>query len=119
MHHAVGKRIKELWGRPLFETCHMGPEQSVYSNAILDLMTQWLPDCRQLLSPHIFDSQRHLRRLGLQAHLAGIGDWPAESERPPHFARSFLVFPPGAQVRPALVWIRVVSVGRARRVVSI
>jgi hypothetical protein len=27
MHHLIGKRIKDLWGRVLFETCHMGPEQ--------------------------------------------------------------------------------------------
>ena len=85
----------------------MGPEQSVYSNAITDLMTQWLPDCRQMLSTHIFDSRRHLTKLGLHAHLPGIGDWPAESERPPQFARSFLVFPPGAQVRPVGRRIRV------------
>lgn len=98
VNQAVGKRIKELWGRPLFETCHMGPEQSVYSNAITDLMTQWLPDCRQLISPHVFESRRHLVKLGLYALVPGITDWPADAERPPQFARSFAIYPQGGQV---------------------
>jgi len=99
VHQLVGKRIKDVWGRALFETCHMGPEQCVYSNAIMDLMVQWLPDCRQLLSERIFDSRRHLRKLGLEMQLPGVTDWPAECERPPPFARSFQIFPPGGQVR--------------------
>ena len=112
MHHAIGKRIKDLWGRPLFETCHMGPEQNVYANAILDLMVQWLPDCRQMLSAHIFDSKRHLRKLGLEGHLPGITDWPADSERPPQFARSFLLYHPNNQV------VRVGLFGPAGRVLT-
>jgi len=99
VHHAVGKRIKDLWGRVLFETAHMGPEQCVYANAIMDLMVQWLPECRQLLGEHIFDSTRHLRKLGLEMQLPGVSDWPAECERPPPFARSFMIIPPGGQVR--------------------
>lgn len=77
----------------------MGPEQCVYSNAIMDLMVNWLPDCRQLLSEHIFDAKRHLRKLGLEMQLPGVPDWPVECERPPPFARSFLIFQPGGQVR--------------------
>lgn len=99
MHTAIGKRIKDLWGRVLFETCHMGPEQSVYSNAITELMVHWMPDCRQLLSERVFDSRRHLRKLGLEQHLPGVEDWPVECERPPAFARSFTITPQGAQVR--------------------
>jgi len=98
VHHAVGKRIKDLWGRVLFETAHMGPEQCVYSNAIMDLMVHWMPDCRQLLGEHIFESKRHLRKLGLEMQLPGVVDWPAECERPPPFARSFMIIPPGGQV---------------------
>lgn len=78
----------------------MGPEQSVYSNAIVDLMTHWLPDCRQLISSRIFDSKRHLRKLGLEGQLPGVADWPADAERPPQFARSFLLYPPNSQVGP-------------------
>ena len=113
MHHLIGKRIKDLWGRVLFETCHMGPEQCVYSNAIVDLMVHWLPDCRQLLGEHIFDSRRHLRKLGLEMQLPGVQDWPPESERPPPFARSFTIFAPGSQVRVGVLLV-VVRAGLTR-----
>jgi hypothetical protein len=112
VQYLVGRRIKDLWGRVLFETCHMGPEQCVYSNAIVDLMLHWLPDCRQLLSERIFDSKRHLRKLGLEMQLPGITDWPAECERPPPFARGFVVPPaPGSQV--SRVGVAVLVGGRA------
>jgi len=87
----------------------MGPEQSVYSNAIVDLMTQWLPDCRQLLSAHIFDSKRHLRKLGLDAHLPGVSDWPVGADRPPQFARSFMLYPQNNQVRARVFLVLCVS----------
>lgn len=109
MHTAIGKRIKDLWGRVLFETCHMGPEQCVYSNAIMDLMVHWMPDCRQLLSERIFDSKRHLRKLGLEMELPGVLDWPAECERPPPFARTFTITPPGGQVRRVRVNVLLAS----------
>ena len=86
-HNAVGRRVKELWGRPLCDTCHMGPEACIYSNAIHDLMFHFMPDFRQLISGRIFDTQKHLRKLGFD--LPGIQDWPRDAERPPVFARSF------------------------------
>lgn len=86
-HNAVGRRMKELWGRPLSETCHMGPEACIYSNALHDLMFQFLPDFRQLISGRIFDTQRHLRKLGFD--FPGMQDWPRDAERPPAFARAF------------------------------
>ena len=98
VHHAVGKRIKDVWGRVLFETCHMGPEQSVYANAIHDLLMHWLPDCRQLFSPHIFKSQRHLRKLGIHDSLPGIEDWPETADRAPQFARVFHIHSPSSPV---------------------
>jgi hypothetical protein len=87
VHYAIGGRIRELFGRMLTETCHMGPEASVYSNAMWDLLFQWSPDFRQLLSGRIFDSARHLKKLGLD--VPGVQDWPAAADRPPAFARSF------------------------------
>ena len=89
MHHAVGARIRELFGRMLTETCHMGPEASIYANAIWDLLFQWNPDFRQLLSGRIFDSARHLRKLGIEGHLPGVQDWPAGADRSPVFARTY------------------------------
>ena len=100
VHHAVGKRVKDIWGRVLFETCHMGPEQSVYANAIHDLLMHWLPDCRQLFSPHIFQSQRHLRKLGIHDSLPGIEDWPIDADRAPQFARIFHIHSPSSPVAP-------------------
>ena len=88
MHYAIGARVRELFGRMLTETCHMGPEASVYSNAIWDLLFQWNPDFRQLLSGRIFDSARHLKKLGIEGHLPGVQDWPGGADRPPAFARS-------------------------------
>ena len=114
MHTAIGKRIKDLWGRVLFETCHMGPEQCVYSNAIMDLMVHWMPDCRQLLSERVFDSKRHLRKLGLEQSLPGVLDWPVECERPPPFARTFAITAPGGQVRRVGVAV-LLGVGLIRR----
>ena len=116
MHTAIGKRIKDLWGRVLFETCHMGPEQCVYSNAIMDLLVHWMPDCRQLLSERVFDSKRHLRKLGLEASLPGVPDWPVECERPPPFARTFAITPTGSQVRARVgLAVLLVGVGLIRR----
>ena len=91
-HILVGRRIKELFGRPLTEAAHMGPEACIYSNAMLDLMHQWMPDFRQLISPHVFDSKRLLKKLGLHQQLQGVQDWPAWADHCPPFARQFSIY---------------------------
>ena len=82
----------------------------------MDLLVHWMPDCRQLLSERVFDSKRHLRKLGLEASLPGVPDWPVECERPPPFARTFAITPTGSQVRARVgLAVLLVGVGLIRR----
>lgn len=80
----------------LVNAAHMGPEVSIYWNALLDMMHLFNPDFRQLISNRIFATKSHLVKLGLHDRVAGIQDWPDDAEKPPPFARSFTFLQPGA-----------------------
>lgn len=68
----IGIRVKDLFGTELNETCHMGPEPSIYGHAINALIQDWSPDFRQLYSNHLYSSVRHLTHLSLLEHFPGI-----------------------------------------------
>ena len=85
----MGKKIADKWTQPLMKSCHMGPELSIYWNAVYDLVTAFKPDFRQLISKNIFSTARHIRKLRLDAEMIGVTDWPADMDTPPPFARNF------------------------------
>jgi hypothetical protein len=88
VYQAIGAQIKSTNGRELFDTCHMGPESSIYGNAIQSMVQDYAPDFRQLFSPHLYNSKQHLHKLGLLSAFPGIDNWREEGETPP-FARVF------------------------------
>ncbi len=84
---AVGVRVKDLYGLELNETCHMGPEPSIYANGLMCLLGEWMPDFRQLYSKYIYAHERHCKKMRFAEWKAS--DWD-EDECPP-FARIFTV----------------------------
>ena len=44
---AVSYRIKDVYGSQLNDTCHMGPEECIYANALRDML-QWEFDFRRV-----------------------------------------------------------------------
>lgn len=84
--NSIGLRVKEMYGLELNETCHMGPEPSIYGNAINSMVTEWQPDFRQLYSNHVYAHAKHLNKIKLQ--YPNSGDWL--DNEPPPFARIFV-----------------------------
>ena len=74
VHQRVADRVGEVYGKELYRYCHMGKEYSVYANALYACMTHFTPDFRGLLdNAPVFDSKRHLEKLGLAHVLPGLG----------------------------------------------
>jgi hypothetical protein len=85
--HAIGVRVKDLYGSELNETCHMGPETSIYGNAIMSLLQDWSPDFRQLYGNSLYASHKHLQLLQLHHLFPDISDWMEDDV--PAFAKVF------------------------------
>lgn len=85
VYNAIGSRVKDMYGLELNETCHMGPEPSIYGNAIQSMITEWQPDFRQLYSNSLYSHTKHLNKL--QSHAPQAPDWVDND--PPPFARIF------------------------------
>jgi len=96
VYQAMGVRVKDLFGSELNETCHMGPEPSIYGNAVQGLVQDWTWDFRQLFCNTIFHSQQHLIKLGLAGQFPGIVNW-TENETP-SFAKVFVTKDPHGEV---------------------
>ena len=105
---AVGNRIKEVYGLQLNDSCHMGPDASVYANGLRDLV-QWEIDfrrvrgalsflvCRLKLTPNpraqivgenMFASKTLLLKLGIHSQVPGLENWVSDSVAP-EFVRTF------------------------------
>lgn len=84
----VAKNIKQIFGKQLTETCHCGPEESIYKNALNTLMLEFNPDLRKLFSNKLYKAQELITKIGL-GHVIRTEDWPDDSDYPPPFARIF------------------------------
>jgi len=85
--HAIGVRVKDLYGSELLETCHMGPEPSIYGNAIQGLIQDWAPDFRQMYGNNLYASSKHVNLLQLGGYFPQIEDWTQDEV--PVFAKVF------------------------------
>lgn len=87
--HAVGFRVRDLFGLELNETCHMGPEASIYGNALWSLQHDWVPDFRQLYGNGLYNCKQHMMKLGLFSEwFRQVVDW--EEDVPPSLVRTFI-----------------------------
>ena len=72
----VSQRIKELYGPQLNDTCHMGPEESIYANALKD-MFGWEFDFRRVssrvLAPLVYACHARARRCSATASTTPSG----------------------------------------------
>ena len=59
----VASKIRSEFGDILFRVCHMGPEVCVIKNALEYMLSRFIPDFRNVLSPKMFHSRRHLTKL--------------------------------------------------------
>jgi hypothetical protein len=85
---AIGFRVRDLFGLELNETCHMGPEASIYGNALWALQHDWVSDFRQLYGSGLYNSKQHMMKLGVwREWFKQLGDW--EETVAPSFARTF------------------------------
>lgn len=84
---AIGVRVKDLFGTHLTETCHMGPEASIYGNAIQSMVSEFSPDFRQMFSNFIYAAKKHITKLRLGMPWNLLSDW--DSNEPPPFAKIF------------------------------
>ena len=86
----VADRVSEKYGKELFHYCHMGKESSVIANALHACVTHIAPDFRGLLgADSMFDTQRHIEKLGLQADLPGLAR-PGLNTSPDQMMRPFV-----------------------------
>lgn len=92
----VAKKIKQLFGRQLTETCHCGPEESIYKNALNSLMVEFTPDFRKLFSNKLYKAQSLVNKLGLQ-QMIRAEDWPDDSDYSPPIAKIFSVGGPAEE----------------------
>ena len=76
----VGSNIYRHMGSELFQSTHMGPEESVFSNAVNTMTTVWRMDFRQLFGNHIYATKKHLTKLNLLNLMPGEKDLDAESK---------------------------------------
>lgn len=83
----IGQNINKLYGKPLYEACHMGPESSIYANAIHSMLQEYAPDFRQLYSNFIYHSKRHVDKLKMNQFFPECADWAEDS--PPPLAKIF------------------------------
>jgi hypothetical protein len=90
--HAIGVRVKDLYGSELVEACHMGPEPSIYGNAMQSLISDWSPDFRQMYGNNLYAGSRHVDTLQLSGAFSSFSDW-TENE-PPVFAKVFNIMNP-------------------------
>lgn len=84
----VARRIKALLGDELMRQFHMGPETSIYQNAVAYVCQKFSMDFRTLLGPNLYFGRRHMQKLGLLHHVPGILDYDEVDS--PSFARQFL-----------------------------
>lgn len=84
---AIGVRVKDLFGTHLTETCHMGPEASIYGNAMQSMVSEFSPDFRQMFSNFIYASKKHIEKLHLGMPWNLLENWDANE--PPPFAKIF------------------------------
>ena len=86
----VSERISRKYGKDLFHYCHMGKEESVIANALHACVNDIAPDFRGLLGvDSLFDTQRHIAKLGLQADLPGLAR-PGLNTSPDLLMKSFV-----------------------------
>ena len=75
---AAGK-IGEQYGKELFYYCNMGPDSAVYFVALKQCLKQ-VQDFRALFqSPNLYNTKRHLTKLGLQHALASVFNSPDDT----------------------------------------
>jgi len=84
----AAKKIKNVFGKQLTETCHCGPEESIYRNALSSLMLDFNPDLRKLFTNKLYKAQQLCAKLGI-LQVVHAEDWPDDSDYPPPFARMF------------------------------
>ena len=73
VHWTVASRVSKVYGKDLYHFCHMGKEDSVYAHALNSCMTHFRPDFRLLFDNcPLYDTARHVRRLGLEGLLPGL-----------------------------------------------
>lgn len=73
LQQRVADRVSEKYGKELYLYCHMGKETSMIAHALYACMTQFAPDFQQLLvTDSLFDTARHIRRLGLENDYPGL-----------------------------------------------
>lgn len=84
LFNKMARRFLKHKGRDMFKTCHMGPETVSYKLAFEELL-KCTADLRGLASREMFDSEKHLKIMGLSQYLPGIRNH--DSPEPPPFAR--------------------------------
>jgi hypothetical protein len=85
---AIGSIIAEKYGQTLRSQCHMGPELSIYGNAIAAMINDFRPDFRLLISNRIHQYAAHIKKLRLEETFPLVKNLP-DSETP-IFARDFI-----------------------------
>lgn len=108
VYKGIGQQIKEIFGSELKTACHMGPEDSIYANAMQTLVAEWNVDfryslcfvaytkirlnifhLRQLYGDALYHSKKHMHHLRLSEHFAHVEDH--NKNDPPPFAKVFEV----------------------------
>lgn len=80
-------QLQALWGKMLRMYCHMGAEHTVFEMALQDLTGVTISLSGLLGGAPIYDTAKHVHRLGLEGILPGLAQ-PRES-RPEPFMRAF------------------------------
>jgi hypothetical protein len=70
----LGARVRREKGQDLYTDCHMGKEDSVYSNALRS-MTGVLMDLRGMGSKNTYCNEKHFKKMGLLNYLPGLKDY--------------------------------------------
>jgi hypothetical protein len=70
----MGARVRRDHGQDLFKDCHMGKEDSVYTNALKSMQGMML-DLRGMGSKNIFMSEKHFKKMGLYNYVPGVKNY--------------------------------------------
>lgn len=70
----MGARVRRDHGQDLFKDCHMGKEDSVYTNALKSMQGMML-DLRGMGSKNTFMSEKHFKKMGLYNYIPGVKDY--------------------------------------------
>jgi hypothetical protein len=89
IENSVGDLISNVYGAELAQFCHFGKESSIMHLLIKNLMALEM-DLRAIFGGvPIYDTARHIRKLGLHRALAGLCT-PGASKKPDKFLKGFV-----------------------------